>query len=435
MLRGLELTLTMTSSSMTFELSPHKLVYGGAALGYAQGRTVLALRVLPGERAEVETVRMAKGVLHARPVRILCAAPERVAPPCPYFGACGGCHYQHLAVERQIRWKREILRETLRRIGKISWEGEIAVHQAEPWHYRNQAALKVGRDRSGGALLGFFESESHRVVPVESCAILSPRLNRTLDQLNEPVWRPHLGHYEGVQLLADDRDERVRIVLRGGGSASEAKALAEGLLAGIESAAGVVVETGSLRWVAGEAAMHYRVGEFQYRISPGAFFQASRFLVSELVTAVTAGVSGSAALDLYAGVGLFSLPLAKNFAEVQSVESQSAAARDLEWNAQTAGLNNVRSSNENVWDFLRRYARAGPELAVLDPPRAGAGQPVMECLAILGPRRIHYVSCHPPTGARDLGFLLARGYRLEAIEMFDFFPQTYHIEFVARLAR
>ncbi len=420
---------------MTFEITPHKLVYGGAALAYSQGRTVLASGVLPGERAEVESFRAAKGVLRARPVRILSKAPGRVEPPCPYFGVCGGCHYQHLKGQDQITWKTKILRETLRRIGKISWEGQIAVHQAEPWHYRNQAELKVGRNSSGGTALGFFEAESHRLVPIEHCAILSPRLNGTVAQLNEFAVRSRLGDYNEIQLFADDRDERVRILLRGAAVTRQATDLAEDLLSRMGGAIGIVVEAGESRWLAGEGAIRYRVGEFEYRISPGAFFQASRFLISDLVTAVSAGEGGQVALDLYAGVGLFSLPLAKRFSEVRAVESQMAAAEDLRWNAQAAGLGNLRISNQNVQDFLRRYAGPEPDLAVLDPPRAGAGPPVLERLAMLAPRRIRYVSCHPPTGARDLGFLLHRGYRLESVEMFDFFPQTYHIESIARLAR
>ena len=147
---------------MQFEFSPHKLVYGGEALGHAEGRTVLAPYALPGERLEVETTRVAKGVVHARPLRILEAAPERVNPPCPYFGRCGGCHYQHLGVEHQVRWKSEIVRETLQRIGKISWDREIKVHQASPWNYRNQAQLKVAKDESGEVALGFFACAKDR---------------------------------------------------------------------------------------------------------------------------------------------------------------------------------------------------------------------------------------------------------------------------------
>src|SRR5712692_4841544 len=146
-----------------FEFAPHKLVYGGDALGHHQGRTVLVPRALPGERLEVEEVRTAKGVVRARPLRVLAPAPERVEPPCPYFGRCGGCQYQHFSPERQTAAKSEILRETLRRIGRISWDAEIPARTAHPWNYRNQAQLKVARQEDGQAVLGFFEAESHRL--------------------------------------------------------------------------------------------------------------------------------------------------------------------------------------------------------------------------------------------------------------------------------
>src|SRR5712692_9316862 len=141
---------------MPFECSPQKLVYGGDALGHYRGRPVLMPRALPGERVEVETVRTAKGVVHARPLRILEAAPDRVEPPCPYFGRCGGCQYQHLEPAKQADAKREILRETLRRIGKIAWQGEIPLHAGPVWNYRTPALLKVALPPDARAALPFF---------------------------------------------------------------------------------------------------------------------------------------------------------------------------------------------------------------------------------------------------------------------------------------
>src|SRR5690242_18068812 len=193
---------------MSLEISPHKLVYGGEALGHAKGQTVLVSRALPGERLEVEPVRTAKGVIHARPLRVLEAAPERISPPCPYFGRCGGCHYQHLDVQHQVTWKVEILRDTLRRIGKITWDREIAVHQASPWNYRNQAQLKVGEGESGEVEIGFFEALSHRLAPIDQCLILSPLLNSVLRQLRKREWADRFRGCQEIELSADGRDER-----------------------------------------------------------------------------------------------------------------------------------------------------------------------------------------------------------------------------------
>jgi len=138
-------------------------------------------------------------------------------------------------------------------------------------------------------------------------------------------------------------------------------------------------------------------------------------------------------VDLYAGVGLFSLPLAKRFAQVVSVEADPRSAADLAANARSHGLQNLRPVADNVFDFLRRCAQPEPDLVVLDPPRAGVGVNVLKLLRALRPKRLHYVSCSPPTLARDLHFLLGQGCQLDSVELFDFFPQTYHIECLAEL--
>jgi 23S rRNA (uracil1939-C5)-methyltransferase len=418
-----------------FEFSPQKLVYGGEALGYAEGRTVMAPRALPGERLEVETVRIAKGVVHARPLRILEAAPERISPPCQYFGRCGGCHYQHLGIEHQLRWKREIVRETLKRIGKIAWEREIAVHQANPWNYRNQAQMKVAANESGEMALGFFEGDSHKLFPIEECLILSPRLNHLLGQLRRPERVNRLRGCREVELLADDSDDQIRITLHGNPEEGTQELLARDLLQQLDGVVAVAFQDGRNTQVFGQPNFTYQVDEFKYQLSAGAFFQSSRYLLPDLVTTVTETVPGDLALDLYAGVGLFTLPLARRFQQVIGVESHPGAARDLKTNAARHCLEHVRAVGQPTADFLRRFAQRRPDLVVLDPPRCGAGKSTLKYLVDLQPRRIHYVACHPPTWARDLAYLLSRDYRLEEVEMFDCFPHTYHIECLARLVR
>ncbi len=418
---------------MPFEITPQKLVYGGDALGYHQGHVVLLPLALPGERLEVEALHTARGVTHARLLKVLEAAPERIEPACPYFGDCGGCQYQHLSAARQSEWKREILRETLRRIGKIRWPGEIPVHTAQPWSYRNQAHLKVGRGDAGRVEVGFFAAESHRLVAVDLCPILSPRLNAVVGELRAGDWGEALAACREIALLADDRDRNVMAALRGELAPAAGEALAQAMLERLPGAVSVAFESAGKVRVLGQAGLDYRVDEFTYRISPRSFFQASRFLLGETVEAVTAQTSGELAVELYAGVGLLSLPLARRFAQVIAVEGGAAAAADLAANAQRHELSNLRAVGQSAYDFLRRFAQRGPDLVVLDPPRTGIGRPTLQLLAALEARRIHYLSCHPPTLARDLALFAERGYALESVELFDFFPQTFHIECLARL--
>jgi 23S rRNA (uracil1939-C5)-methyltransferase len=420
---------------MSFEFSPTKLIYGGEALGHHAGRTVLIPRVLPGERVEVEEVRTAKGVVRARPLRILQAAPERIDPPCPYFGRCGGCHYQHLTSQLQSTSKREILLETLRRLGRIEWKGEIPLRLGPPWNYRNQAQLKIARQPGDRVELGFFEPQSHRVFPVDSCLILSPRLNAVLGELRRPEWARGLAHFRQIELFADERDEEVMLTLAGEAASAEAEQIGQSVLERIPGAVCVALEFNNRFRVLGKPALHYSVGGISYRVSPGSFFQASRFLTLELVTAVTGVDQGELALDLFAGVGLFSLPLARRFNRVVAAEANPTAAADLKANAEANGFPNLRAAGETSYDFLRRFAQAEPDLVVVDPPRAGVDAGSLRLLAALRPRKIHYLSCSPPTLARDLNFLVRHGYQLHSIELFDLFTQTYHIEALAKLAR
>jgi 23S rRNA (uracil1939-C5)-methyltransferase len=420
---------------MSFEFSPVKLIYGGEALGFHGGRTVLAPRVLPGERAEVEEVRRQKGVVHARPLRILEPSRERIEPLCPYFGRCGGCQYQHFPHAAQTAAKVEILRETLRRLGQINWEGPIPVHSGPAWNYRNQAQLKVGKSPDGAPGLGFFAAESNRLITIDSCPLLSPRLNALLAVLRSAPWINMLAASREVGILADDRDEKVMLTLAGSWNAQEAETLAHKCLAELAGVTTVAITQDSNLRVFGGPHLNYVVGEFAYRVSPTAFFQSPRQLLSEFVTAVTGEESGALAIDLYAGVGLFTLPLAQQFDQVMAVEAHPQAAADLAANACAVPSKKIRTVAGTAFDFLRRCAQREADLVVMDPPRAGVGAATLKLLVALLPKRLRYVSCSPPTLARDLCFLLRHGYRLDFLEMFDFFPQTYHIESLARLSR
>ncbi len=422
---------------MTFEVVPEKIVFGGAALGHYDGHPVLVPRAVPGERLEVEPVRTAKGMIHARIVRVLEAAPERIEAECPYFGACGGCQYQHLSYDHEVAWKLTVLRETLRRVGGIHWENEIPARTAFPWQYRNQAQLKVGRDSTGEPLAGFFEGETHHLVDVEVCRILSPCLNRTLEELRRRLSPAIVPGCHEIEMMADDRDQSVMLRFHGVVDTRTKEVLAQAILGEMSAVQTVAFEEGGCSLVFGAPALTYRVGDFSYRVSPGSFFQASRFLVPELVAAVTQAAreteNAALALDLYSGAGLFTLPLATHFEQVIAVESHDGAAADLAANLREHRCANARPVHQAVFHFLRRYAGPQPDLIVLDPPRSGVGLPALRLLAEIRARRIVYVSCHPPTLARDLASFTRQGYRLETIEMFDFSPRTFHTESLARL--
>jgi 23S rRNA (uracil1939-C5)-methyltransferase len=415
-----------------FEFSPVKLVYGGEALGFHAGHTVLSPLVLPNETALVEETRRQKSIIFARPLKILKPAPERIEPQCQYFGRCGGCHYQHLSPELQLATKTEILRETLRRLGQVRWEGTITAHSGPAWNYRNQAQFKIGKSSEGTPSLGFYEAGSNRLVSIGMCPILSPRLNALLAILQTEPWLSQIASYQELELLADPRDEKVMLTIHG--ARTDDEGFAQRCLAELDGVSTVAFVREEHIKVFGAQHLTYQVGEFAYRVSPTAFFQSARFLLPEFLTAVTDRVSGAVAMDLYAGVGLFTLPLATKFDVVLAAEAARYAAEDLAANARAVPGKKIRVSAGTAFDFLRRSAQMNPDLVIVDPPRAGMDADTLKLLIALKPKRIHYVSCAPPTLARDLGILVKNGYQLDSLEMFDLFPQTYHIEALARLS-
>jgi len=389
-----------------------KLVYGGDGLARHEGRIVLAPLVLPGERIRVETVREKPGLVRARTLEVLEPAAARVVPDCPYFGRCGGCHYQHAPYEYQLRTKQAILAEELRRLGKIEPPAEIAVVAGEPWAYRNRAQWHLAQGR-----LGYWEAGSHKLCAVTQCPIGSPKVNEALMALNGMMRDRRWPRFvRSLEVFTDERQIQLNVVETDQGP-------------------GGTPARRFFDWCA-EKIPGLVMGPLDYggkfRVSRNSFFQVNRFLLDRLVEVALDGAAGETALDVYAGVGLFSLALARSFREVTAVESGAGAVRDLEFNAERAGLTNVRVERGMAEEYLERLERA-PDFILLDPPRAGLGKIVARRLGELQARRVTIVACDPATLARDLAALVAAGYRVEKMTVVDLFPQTYHVETVVEL--
>jgi 23S rRNA (uracil1939-C5)-methyltransferase len=430
------------------KLRIEKLVYGGEGLARngegPRPQTVFVPFVLPGEEVEAHVVEQKKSFAHARLESVITPAAERVPGPCPYFQRCGGCHYQHMPYERQVEAKKEILRETLRRTGKIEWTRPVEAVTADPFHYRNRTRMRV--QHLGSFEIGYYQYRSHRLVAVRECPISSPLINRAL----AAVWQ--LGEAENVptairevEFFADAADEYIllELVLHAPPAEEDLTALArfgEGLSAVLPALTGMSAflsqadsaTFGKAVWSYRDAQLTYRTRTDQYRVSAGSFFQTNRFLSDALVDLVTAGQSGRLALDLYAGTGLFALPLARSFAQVVAVESAPASFADLRANA-PGNVKTVRTTTE---DHLRGAGKKlTPDLIVVDPPRAGLGDKVLPILGQVKAGQLCYVSCNPATLARDLKALVESGYRIDSLHLVDLFPQTFHLESVVRLSR
>jgi len=422
-----------------------KLIYGGEGLGHHDGHTVFVPFVLPGEVAEVETIENKKKFIRGRARSLLTASPERATPPCRHFADCGGCHYQHIPYEAQLRYKTEILRETLGRIGRIAWDGPVAVHASPPLGYRNRAQWKVrpiarGNGQVQGSstiALGYFRAGSSALCAVGECPILSPRLEETMVGLRAAVamgeFPPALREIEG---FVDASEKKVLLTASFAGfpiAADKLQAKFRTAAPWLESL--LLIDSARDRMeLFGSGFLRYEVAGTSYRVGHMSFFQVNRFLIEEMaVTVANEAGRGRLALDLYSGVGLFTLPLAKSFERVISVEANPASARDLEENIRT-NQSRAEPKNASVEDFLLKW-KESPDLALLDPPRAGFEPDALARLVQLAPARIIYVSCEPSTLARDLAALVREGYALEEVHLFDLFPETFHIESLARLTR
>jgi len=423
-----------------------KLIYGGEGLAHHDGHTVFVPFVLPGEVAEVETIENKKKFIRGRARSLLAASPERATPPCRHFTECGGCHYQHIPYEAQLRYKTQILQEALGRIGRIAWDGPITVHASPPLGYRNRAQWKVrpvargnGQQQGSGAIaLGYFRAGSSALCAVEECPILSPRLEETMAALSAALAKGEFtAALREIEAFVDAGGKKVLLNASFAGfpvAADRLGAKFRDAVPWLESL--LLIDTTRDRMeLFGPGFLKYEAGGATYRVGHMSFFQVNRFLVEEMAATVAkeAAEGGRLALDLYSGVGLFTLPLAKSYERVISVEANPASARDLEENIRT-NQSHADPQNASVEDFLLKWKET-PDLAVLDPPRAGVEPGALARLAELAPARIIYVSCEPSTLARDLAALVREGYALEEVHLFDLFPETFHIESLVRLAR
>ena len=419
-----------------------KLIYGGDGLAHHEGATVFVPFVLPGETVAVVPTETKKKFVRGRLESVLTPSPERIAADCPHFLICGGCHYQHIPYEAQLRYKEHILRETLRRIGKIDWTGPIVTHASPPWGYRNRAQWKVRESGIDDApQIGYFQASSTAIVPIETCPILSPRVLSTFQVIRELLSSGGLPpSLREVEAFADERDESVLLTLTYGKFPKTLGETQQLLREKIPTLASVLfqdVQQNRME-LKGPGSLNYSVGEFRYRVSHLSFFQVNRFLVGEMAEAVAeaAGI-GELAVDIFAGVGLFSLPLSRKFKRVIAAESNPVAVRDFKDNAaapENRATNKIEIRESDSVEFLSR-ARQKTDCVVLDPPRAGLGVEGTTALRKVGPVTIVYVSCEPSTMARDLEILVAQGYAVSVVHLFDLFPQTFHIESMVKLVK
>ncbi len=420
------------------EVTIERILPGGLGLAHADGKTIMVALAAPGDRLRVRIEKVKGQVSFASIEEILEPAPNRIDPPCPYFGRCGGCNFQQLSYEAQLSAKVEIIKDCLHRIAAVEILPEIEIISApNQWHYRARAQWQYEAVRKR---LGYFESGSRRVCDVAECAVLAPELQQSLALLRDLMkdnWLPEARDFRAVV-----GDEGVAI-----SPTVRSPAVREGNL------------------VSDRAEIVRTIGQESYSLSAESFFQTNIDLLPELIESSIGEAQGETAIELYCGVGLFTLPLARRFKKVIAVEGDSAAVRFARRNLAGSGLKNASINNQDVarWleenvecagldgaldsrhgaaqtsnhDHIQSAVDAGAlqiDFLLLDPPRTGAESRVIAGILQLRPKRICYVSCDPATLARDLKKLIAGGYSLDSLVAFDMFPQTHHVETIAHLS-
>ena len=433
---------------MSIEVTIEKLVYGGEGLARTPEGIVLIPGALPAEQVKIELEPAKRGVRRARLLEIMTPSPFRIAAPCPYFASCGGCHHQQTGYEQQLEWKRAILAECFERIGKLKIAAPINTIAAEPWGYRNRIRLHA-RKEGGTLAVGFQKPASNELCRVEDCAISAPALQETIQRLaaGELTDAFPTGAFE-IELFASDNDRELLATITSGCPAPEHFGEAWQHLQPAYSSVSWIYQTVPAtggpnarlyapprRTAWGGGGLTVRVDDFHYRVSHESFFQTNRFLLGKMIETAVGSLEGERALDLFAGVGFFTLPLARRFTHVIAVESHPAAAQDLQTNAGVAA-SKIYVYPSTTESFLSSKPSRQPwDLIVVDPPRNGLSTPVREAVVALKPKHVVYVSCDPTTLARDLAVLQTGGYNIASIDLIDLFPQTYHLEAIVHLSR
>ncbi len=422
----------------TLELEIEKLVPGGDGLARHEGKVYFVAMTLPGERVRVRVTESKKDFARAEQVEILIASPHRVQPACAVFGRCGGCDWQHIGYPAQLLQKVAMVEDALRRTGGISFPG-LAIEAGKPWRYRNRIQIHRGPAGEGG----FLARTSHAVVPIATCPVAASAFDALLakpgaqgrpgEGRRYSAWTHALPDGAGDFLISDEPgatgpglllsplfSNREGIPAQGAAPAQRvAKPVPEYLGPRLEGASGEI-----------DVTLLGKTIRFDLRC----FFQSNLEMVEKLVPYALEGLQGEEALDLYCGVGLFGAFLKDTFTRVLAVEENPVS---LEY-----ALRNIGATQ----DFLRgrledllleeRGPISGcrPDAVVVDPPRDGLDKAVKDFLIAKKPPRLIYVSCNPVTLARDLKTLLAGGFRLDDLRLFDFYPQTAHVEAVAKLS-
>jgi 23S rRNA (uracil1939-C5)-methyltransferase len=397
------------------ELELTSMAHGGSAVGRHEGRAIFVPYAIPGERITAAITQDKGRFATALPVEILEQSRSRVIPRCKHFGKCGGCHWQHIDYPEQLRFKQQIVADQMRRLGGLP---DAVVHPTipspDPWAYRSHVTFHITPDGQPG----YISTDDRTVLPIEACHIIRPELVEMFEALK--AQRAERAQRLRIQ-VGSLSNERTRIASNSRDNEIDSPTHLDAFAAGSS--------------IPPDSAVHYTIRGQTFRCTAGSFFQVNLPQAEVLVDLVLKHLDlrgTERALDLYAGVGLFTAFLAAGAKQVTMIESAGSSVEDAKVNL--AAFPNVRMVEGLVENALPRL-QSRFDVAVVDPPRSGMKPKALDALMKTQPRKIVYVSCDPATLARDVKALVVQGYQLIEVQPVDMFPQTYHIECVAALER
>ncbi|WP_448587490.1 class I SAM-dependent RNA methyltransferase [Thermocrinis sp.] len=409
-----------------------KVVYGGYGLGEDRGKKFLVRYAAPKELVEVEVLKEKKDYTEATVKSVKIGSAWRRTPTCRYYSHCGGCQLQHIDYEGQLKVKEDILLESLERIGKISLKSVDGVLSSKKeLGYRVKVQFKV---REGN--LGFFSWGTNELVPIEECLLVHPRINQLIPALKETV-RTTKDIQEVHVFYSPDEDEfLLKFITVSPMESERLRKLKEHFLPKEVVGVGNYTSLGGKlikRSVVGREFSFVKVGKYKLRVSNDSFFQVNYTLYEDFPKLVVEEERVKRVLELHSGVGFFSFWMAENCDFLFGSDANGTAIKDAQYNAKLNGVQNVSFAHETALQTIKNQAGEVIDLILLDPPREGLSDGEAKLIIQNKPKRITYISCNPTTLARDLKVFISGGYKLKSIKLVDNFPQTYHVEAIAKL--
>jgi len=407
----------------------------GEGVARINGKAVFIPHALPGEELEIEIVEERSRYSRGRIAGIYESSPERTATRCPHYYDCGGCAYQHVEYSRELELKRQVVRDNLLRIGHIDKEVKPVLGLSSPWLYRNKVSWHLSGDGEH-SYLAYYRGGSHDWVKITDCRLISRPMQEASHYLNQML--PAVKFKPGATAVIRQSavDDSLMLILYGL-LAAPPKAVIDQLS---KNFASLYFSRGDDRVLAHAGGAKYlegRLGEVKCRLSPESFFQVNQQQADRMIEIIKeqAGLSGSqAVLDAYCGTGTIALNMASRAASVTGIESNQSAIEDAKFNARSNNIHNADFITGNCEKVLPSLNQSF-DLVILDPPRSGCQEQVIDAVITGSPARIIYVSCNPSTLARDLARFKQSGYSAVEVQPVDMFPRTYHVECVTLMSR